>query len=44
MNNLSDYSCGAINTFGAAWIPRDYSAGAGRCLACFHPTAIHKIE
>jgi len=32
-----------INTFGAVWIPRDYSADAGRFLGCFHPTAILKI-
>jgi len=34
----------AVNTFGAARIPRDYSAGAGRFLGCFHPTAILEIE
>jgi len=25
-------------------IPHDYSAGVAWFLACFHPTAIHKIE
>jgi len=33
-----------VNIIGVVWIPRDYSAGAGRFLACFHPTGIHKIE
>ena len=33
-----------FNTFGAVWIPHNYSAGAGQFLACFHLTDIHKIE
>jgi len=33
-----------FHAFGGVWIQRDYLAGAGRFLDCFHPTAILKIE
>ena len=43
-NNLCLIPPYTFNTFGAVWIPRDYLAGAGRFLGCFHPTAVLKIK